>query len=188
MAVKRQISSLWKLYSIYGETPGIFLDEMDVDSHFYQNIFDISQSQRRIARVSKIFAIKFFYFCNPKTQQRYNRQTGVINANRELSPLVDSLRVFLKIFDKASKCLQSPLPKPKNELGSKMSKDNLFAEYCKDIFQHAFRLNRLSFQIQNNNSGAFSVIKFVLHGNQVLFTEIVDFNHRQNRHLYKNRK
>ena len=75
MSVKKQIPSLRKLYSFYEEIPEEFLDETDVDRFFYQNIFDISECQHRIVRVSrgsnkKIFAVKLFQFCDVKTQQR----------------------------------------------------------------------------------------------------------------------
>ena len=38
MSVKKQISSLSKLYTIYEEVPESFLDGTDVDSYFYKNI------------------------------------------------------------------------------------------------------------------------------------------------------
>ena len=74
MSTKKQISSLCKLYSIYEEIPEEFLDETDVDSYFYHNILDISQSHNRIVRVSKgsnknSFAFKVFQFCDSKLQQ-----------------------------------------------------------------------------------------------------------------------
>ena len=53
MSVKKQIPSLCKLYSIYEEIPEEFLDETDVDSYFYHNIFVNSNSQHRIVRVSR---------------------------------------------------------------------------------------------------------------------------------------
>ena len=53
MPVKKQISSLSKLYTIYGEVPESFLDETDVDSYFYHNILDIALIDNRIVRVSK---------------------------------------------------------------------------------------------------------------------------------------
>ena len=53
MSVKNPIESLCKLYSVYGEIPEGFSDENDGDSYYYHNIFDISQSQHRIVRVSK---------------------------------------------------------------------------------------------------------------------------------------
>ena len=98
-----QISSLFKFYSFYEEIPEEFLDETDVDSFFYHNILNISVSRLRIVRVSrgsnkKSLAIKLVLFWNMKTQQRYIRQEKVNISKRELTCLVDSLRIFLKIF------------------------------------------------------------------------------------------
>ena len=113
MSVKKQIPSLCKLYSVYEEIPEEFLDETDVYSFFYHNIFDISQSQHRIVRVSwgsnkKSFAIKLIQFCGLKTQQRYILQEEVNISKRELTCLVDNLRDFLKTFDQVSKSIQIP--------------------------------------------------------------------------------
>ena len=44
MSVRKQLPSLCKLYSFYEEISEEFLDETDVGSYFYHNIFDISQS------------------------------------------------------------------------------------------------------------------------------------------------
>ena len=76
MSVKEQIPSLCKLYSVYEKIPEDFLDETDVDSYFYHNIFDISQSQHRIVRVSngynkKSSTFKLFQFCDLKTAAVY---------------------------------------------------------------------------------------------------------------------
>ena len=192
MSVKKQIPSLCKLYSFYEEIPEEFLDETDVDSYFYHNIFDISQSQNRIARVGrgsnkKSFAIKLFQICDIKTQQRYILQEEVNISKRELTRLVENLRDFLKTFHQASKCIQIPLPKPKVEIGSTKSKDNLFAHNYNDIIEHPNRQIRLSFRFGNNNSCVFFLKKIELHGNQFILTEIVNLNHREIHHLYKNR-
>ena len=192
MSVKKPIPSLCKLYSFYEEIPEEFLDETDVDSYFYHNIFDISQSQHRKVRVSrgsnkKSFAIKVFQFCDLKTQQRYILQEEVNISKRELTCLVDNLRDFLKTFDQASKCIQIPLPKPKNEIRSTKSKDNLFVDHNNDIIEHPNRQIRLSFRFGNNNSCVFSLKKFELHGNQFILRKIVNLNHREFHHLYKNR-
>ena len=42
-----------KLYSSYEEIPGNILDETDVVTYIYLNMFVISQSQHRIVRVRK---------------------------------------------------------------------------------------------------------------------------------------
>ena len=192
MSVKKQNPSLCKLYSFYEEIPEELLDETDVDSYFCHNIFDISQSQHRIVRVSrgsnkKSFAIKLLQFCDSKTQQRYTLQEEVNISEKELTCLADNLRDFLKTFDQATKCVQIPLPKPKVEIGSTKSRENLFGHYYNDITEHRNRKVRLSFRFGNNNSCVFSLKKLKLHGNQFTLTEIVNLNHRELHHLYKNR-
>ena len=101
MFVKKPIPSLCKLWSFYEEVPEDFLDDADVDSYFYRNIFDVSQSQHRKVRVSKVtnkksFAIKLFQFYDIKTQQRYVHQQKRKLSKRELSSLVYSLRQFIQ--------------------------------------------------------------------------------------------
>ena len=192
MSVKKQIPSLCKLYSFYDEIPEEFLDETDVDKNFYHNIFDVSQSEHRLVGVSrgsnkKSFAMKLFQFCDLSTQQRYIFQEEVNISNRELTCLVDSLLDFLKTFDKASKCIQIPLPKPKVEIGSTESKNNLFGHHYNDIIEHPNRQIRLSFRFVNENSCVFSLKEFELHGNQFILTEFVNLNHREIHQLCKNR-
>ena len=192
MCAKKQIPSMCKLYSFYGEIPEEILDETDVDSYFYHNIFDVSQSQHRIVRVSRgsnknSFAIKLIQFCDFKTQQCHIFQAELNICKRELSCLVDSLRDFLKTFNHASKCIQIPLPKPNVEIGSTKSIDNLFCPYHNDIIEHPNRQIRLTFPFENNNSCVFSIKKFELHGIQFILTKIVNLNHREFHHLYRNR-
>ena len=118
MSSKKQISSLCKLYSVYEEKPEDFLDETDLDSNFYHNIWDISQSHHRIFRVSKgsnkkSFAFKVFHYCDSKSQQRFIFEEEVSISKKEIESLLDSLGEFLKAFDQANKVSQIPLPKPK---------------------------------------------------------------------------
>ena len=108
---------------------------------FYHKIFYLSQSQHLLVRVSrashkKSFAIKLFQFCDSKTQQCYILQEEVNISKRELTFLVDSLRDLLKTFDHACKCIQIPLQRPKSEIGSTKSKNNLVAHYNNDIIEH----------------------------------------------------
>ena len=192
MSIKKQSPISCKFYSIYEKIPEEFLEETDVDSFFYHNIFDISQSQHRIVRVTrgsnkKSFAIKMFQFCDLKTQQRSILQEEVNISKRDFTSSVDSLRDFPKTFDPVSMCVQIPLPKPKVENGSRKSKDNLFAHYYNDIIVHPNRQIRLSFRFGSNNSRGFSFKKFELHSNQFILTENVNLSHRENHHLYKNR-
>ena len=143
----------------------------------------------RVSRGSnkKSFAIKLFQFCDLKTRQRYILQEEVNVSKRQLTCLFDNLRDFLKTFDQASNCIQIPLPIPKIEIGSTKSKVNLFNNHSNDIIEHPNRQIRLSFRFENNNSCVFSLKKFDLHGNQFILTEIVNLNHREIHHLFKNR-
>ena len=118
VSTKKRISSLYKLYSVYEEIPEEFLNETDVDSYFYHNILDISQSHHRIFLVGKgsnkkSFAFKEFHFCDSKLQQRFILKEEVNFSTKDSGILHDSLGEFLKAFDQAVKVTQIPLPKPK---------------------------------------------------------------------------
>ena len=185
MSVKKQVPSLCKLYSFYEEIPEEFLNETDVDSCFYQNVYDNSQSRHRILRVSKgsnkkSFAVKLFQFFELKTQQHYILQDKVNISKGKLTFLVDSLGDFLKTFDHASKSLQIPLPKSKVDIRFKKSKYNLFARYYNDIFEHPPRQIRLSFRFGIKNSCVFTIEKIEPHSNHNILTEIVNLNFLQN--------
>ena len=192
MSIKKQIPSLCKLCLFHEEIPEVFLDEAVVDSYFYRNIFDNSQSQHRIVRVNgdsnkKLFAINLFQLCDIKTQQPYILEEEVNISKREFTSLVNSLRDFLEIFDQASKCIQIRLPKSKVEIGSTKSKDNLLAHYHNVISEHLNSQIPLSFRFGNNNSCVFLIKKFELHSNQIIPTEIVNLNQREIHPFFKNR-
>ena len=191
MSTKKQISSLCKLYSVYEEIPE-FLNEADVDSYFYLNILDISQSHHRIVRVSKgsnkkCFAFKVFQFCDSKLQQRFILKEKVRISKKEIESLLDSLGEFLKAFDQANKVSQIPLPKPKFEIGFTKAKDELFSHCYKDIVEHINRQIRLSFRFEKNKTCVFSIKKFEHYGDQFILTEIVSLGYREIKRPYKNR-
>ena len=71
---------------------------------------------------------ELFHSCDLKTDKRCILEEEVKMSKKELSYLVDSLRDFLKTFDKASMCLQISLPKHKIGIGSTKSKENIFAQ------------------------------------------------------------
>ena len=101
-----------------------------------------------------------FHICHLGTQQRYILQEQKVTPKIELSSLVDSLSNFLNAFDLASKYIQSPLPKPKIDIGSTKAKDNLFTHFYKDIIEHSDRQIRLSFLFRNNKSCFYQSKKF----------------------------
>ena len=192
MSIKKQVSSLCKLYSIYEEIPEEFLDETDVDSYFNHNILDISQTHHRIVRVSKgsnkkSFAFKVFHFCYSKLLQRFILKEEVSISKKEIESLLDSLGEFLKAFDQANKVSQIPLPTPKFEIGFTKAKDELFSHCYKDIVEHLDRQIKLSFRFEKNKTCVFSIEKFEKYSDLFILTEVVNLSYRGIKHLYKNR-
>ena len=129
-----------KFYSVYEEIPEDFLDETDVDSYFYRNILDISQSHHRIVRVSKgsnnkSIAFKVFLFCYSNLQQQFILKDEVSISKKEIESLLDSLGEFLKAFDRATKVSQIPLPKPEFEIVFTEAKDELLSHCYQDIVE-----------------------------------------------------
>ena len=138
MSTKKQISSSCKLYSVYEEVPEDLLDKTDVDSYFYHNILDISQSRYRIFRVSKgsnkkSFAFKVFHFCDSKLRQRFILKEEVNISKKEIESPLHSVGEFLKMFDQANKLSPIQLPKRKFQIGYTKAKDELFSHCYKDI-------------------------------------------------------
>ena len=142
MSVKKQIRSLSKLYTIYEKVPENFSDVTDVDSYFYHHILDIALIDNRIVRVSKgsnknVFAFKLFQFCNLKNQRRFILEEKVTVSLKELAAILNALRQFLKQYDETVKSpALYPLPKPKQEIGFTLFKDELFARFFRDIKEH----------------------------------------------------
>ena len=188
MSTRKQISSLCKLYSRYEEIPEEFVDETDVDSCFNHIILGISQSNHRKVGVSKIsnkksFAFKVFHFCDSKLQQRFFLKEEVSISKNEIESLLDSLGEFLNAFDQANKVSQTPLPKPKIEIGFTKAKDELFSHCYNDIVE---QLNR-QFRFEKNKTCVFSIKKFEQYGDQFILTDVVNLGYREIKHLYKSR-
>ena len=186
MSTRKQISSLCKLYSIYEEIPEKLLDKTDVDSYFYHNILNISQSHHRIVRVSKgskkkSFAFKVFHFCDSKLQERSILKEKVSISKNEIESLLDSLVEFLKASDQANKVSQIPLPKPKFEIGFTKAKDELFSHCYKDIVEHLNRQIRLSFRFEKKT-------RLASFPSKSLDNTMINYaRYREIKHLYKNR-
>ena len=140
MSTKKQTSRLCKIYSTYEKTLEECLDETDVDSYFYHNILDNSQSHHRIVRVSKgsnkkSFAFKMFHLCDSKLQQRFILEEAISISKKENESLLDGLGEVVKAFDQANKLSQIPLPKLKFEIGFAKAKHKLFSHCYKDIVE-----------------------------------------------------
>ena len=182
------------MYTIYEEVPESFLDETDVDSYFYHNIWDIALIDNRIVRVSKgsnkkIFASKLFQFSKLKNQPRFFLEEEVSVSLKELAAILNTLRQILKQYDKTVKFpALYRLHKPKQEIGFTLFKDELFAHYFQDNKEHCNRQIRLSFRFERNRECCFSIKKFQIVGEQNVLTEIINLRHFEVHSLYKNRR
>ena len=135
MSIKKQIPCLSKLYTNYERVPEIFLDETNVDTFFYNYMLDnIALIDDRIVRVSKgsnknNFAFKLLQSCNITIQQRFILENEVSVSLKELAAILNTLRQFLKQYDKAVKFpVLYPLPKPKQEISFTLFKNEHFAQ------------------------------------------------------------
>ena len=194
MSTKKQNSSLCKLYSVYEENPEAFSDKTDVESCFYHNILDVSQSHHRIIRVSKgsnkkSFAFKVFHFrdSNYSCDLFSKKKSAFLKKKSSLYSTLDSLCEFLKAFHQANKVSQIPLPEPKFEIGYTKAKDEIFSHCYKDTAEHLNRQTRLSFRFEKHKTCVFSIKKFEHYGDQFTHTEVVNLGYREIKHLYKNR-
>ena len=146
------------MYTIYEEVRESSLDETDVDSYFDHNVLDITLIDNRIVRVSKgsnkkTFAFKLFQFCNLKNQQRFILEEEVSVSFKELLAILNTLRQFLKQYDKTVKLAAlHPLHKPKQEIGLTLLKVELFAHYFQYLKEHCNRQIRLSFRFELTTS------------------------------------
>ena len=129
MSTKKQISSLCKLYSVYEEIPEEFLDETDVDSYFYHNILDISQSHNRIVRVSKgsnkkPFAFKLFNFAIQSYSNDLFSRKKLAFAKPKLSLYSTVWVNFSKLLIKPTKCRRFHFPNLNSRLDLPKQKTN----------------------------------------------------------------
>ena len=191
MSVKKQIPSLSKLYRIYEEVPESFLDGTDVDSYFYHNILDILLIDNQIVQVSKgsnkkTFPFKLFQFCNLKNQQSFIFEDEESVSLKELAAFLHTVRQFLKQYDKTVKFpALHPLPKPKQEIGFTLFKDELFAHFFQDNKEHCNRQIRLSFRFERNKERCFSIKKFPIVGEQNILTDVINLRHCEVYSLHK---
>ena len=97
---------------------------------------------------------------------------------RELAAFLNTLRQFLKQYDKTVKFpALCPLPKPKQEIGFTLFKNELFANFFQDIKEHCNRQIRFSFRFERNKDCCFSIKKFQSVGEQNVLTKIINVRH-----------
>ena len=110
-----------------------------MDSYSYHKVLDNALISNRIVRVGEgsnknFFAFKLFQFRNLENQQRFFFEEDMSVSLKELAAILNNLRHFLKQCDKAVKSPLYPLPKPKQEVGFTLFKNDLFiSETLKNI-------------------------------------------------------
>ena len=112
-----------------------------------------------------------------KNQQRNNIIEEKSTTKMENVFLLDNLRDFLKAYAQAGKSLQVPLPRPKNETSSTLSKDNLLAPGYRDIREHSNSQIRLHMRFEQNTKCVFSIKKLDIHKNHLILAETATINH-----------
>ena len=123
-----------------------------------------------------------------KNQQRFILEEEVSVSLKELAAILNTLRQFLKQYDKTVKFPAFyHLPKPKQEIGFTLFKDELFAHYFQDIEEHCNRQIGLSFRFERNKECCFSMKKFQIVGAQNVLTAIINLRHCEVFSLHKNR-
>ena len=180
MSIQKQVPSLSKLYTINEEVSESFLDETDVDSYYYRNVLDMALIDNRSVQVSKgsnkkTFAFKLFQTCKLKNQQRFILQEEVSVAKKQFVAILNTLRQFLNQCDKTVNfAALYLLPKPKQEIGFTLFKDELFAQYFQDLKEYCNRQISLPFRLDFNRKCCFSIKKFQIVGEQNVLTEIIN--------------
>ena len=109
--------------------------------------------------------------------------------SKEVAAILDSLRQFLKQYDKDVKFTALyPLPIPKLEIGFTLSKDGMFAQNFQDIKEHCNQQVRLSFDFEHNKECCSSIKTFQIVSEENVLTEIINLRHCEVYSIYKNRK
>ena len=107
---------------------------------------------------------------------------------KELAAILNTLWQFLKQYDKTVKFpALYTLPKPKQEIGFTLIKDELFAHFLQELKEHCNRQIRLSYRFERNNRCCFSIKKFQIDGEQNIVSEIINLRYCEVHSFYKNR-
>ena len=168
------------------------MDEFDVDCYFYHKILDTALIDNGIVRDSKGSneknLLSNFSVSNLKNQLTFILEQEVSVSLKELAAILNTLRQFLKQYDKTVKFpALHPLPKQKQYIGFTLIEDELFAHFFQEIKEHCNRQIRLSFRFERNKECCFSMKKFQSVGEQNILTEIINLRHSEVDSLHKNR-
>ena len=104
---------------------------------------------------------------------------------KELAAILDTIRQFLKPYDRAVKLPLYIWPKPKKEIGFTLSKDELLAHFFQGFKERCNRQIRFIFHSERNNECCFSIKKFPIDGEQNVLKEIINLRHCKVYSFYK---
>ena len=123
-----------------------------------------------------------------KKQQRFILEQEVSVSLKKFVAILNTPRQFLKQYGRNVKFPASHvLPKPKQEFGFTLFKNELFAHNFQDIKERCNRQIRLSFRFERNKDCSFSIKKFQIVGEQNFLIEVINLRHCEVHSLYQNR-
>ena len=114
MSTKKYLSFLKLLYRKKEKIPIDFLiDEIDVDSYFFQNFLDVFIVQNRVIRLSKdlfreTYSIKEFNFDPHFGFQSFKLTAELHLTRKKILFILENLKLIKKSYDNLSKILFSP--------------------------------------------------------------------------------
>ena len=137
MSIKKHLSFLELLYEKKEKIPIDFLiDEIDVDSYFFHNFLDVFIVQNRVIRLNKglfreTYSIKEFTFDSHIAYQSFKLTAELHLTRKKILFILEILKLIKKSYDKISKTLFNPYPKPK--LVKTPRQSSLFLHFFKDF-------------------------------------------------------
>ena len=119
MSIKKRLN-LFELLCQKKEKIAIYflIDEIDVDSYFFHNFFDVFIVQNRVIRLSKglfreNYSIKELTFDAHIAYQSFKLTAELHLTRKENLFVLEKLKLFKKSYDNKSKTLFYTLPLPK---------------------------------------------------------------------------
>ena len=175
MSTKKQIFGLCKFYSVYEEIPEESFDWTDVDSFFYHNILDLSQSHHRLVRVSKgskktLLISKCFSFAIQKRNWVSSRHFGRVSQSSwsNQQTIADSITSLAEISDWIYK-------------SKRRTAQSLLQGYSWAFEQ----TNSIFVLVWKEQDLLLFRPKFEHYGDQCILTWVVNLGYREIKHLYK---
>ena len=138
MSIKKHLNFLELLYKKKENIQCDFLiDEIDVDSYFFQNFLDVYLVQNRVLRLSKglfreTYSNKELIFDPHIAYQSYNLTAELHLTRKEILFILENLKLKKKSYDNISNTLLFPTQLPNlSKLPSKVLYSSIFLKIFK---------------------------------------------------------